>query len=560
MKTFWVFLSVFFILSDISVGEIQPSQSNVENSASGKVKHSLKLIEGGKSHPEWDPGKAKDSLVLVVGHDRRGHRLWEELGWIAKDDRGTVGVMASFRVIDRAFDEDISRVFVGVYTRPGSLFAVKELKKVDPIENAVFLTLNGDVTQNGRVAPLPFAETAPRETEPLFYTIRQTSVQSNSSWFEMKKVQSAIFLPSRQDFLLDTNIKAVDSKNPVNSLVMNQRGEVVSFASRGAEYILFGTSLNDLKGFVSGPSEDCSIDFLRGCIIKARKKLYKGAYSNDRAARELISHKSEDHFAEFMRSIEISDSVRVAEEREHFLKISTRWNPDLYYQWLVNAEGEKEFLRGARLNHLEESVRKLAEQGHPHFQYLLALVSEELNRPPKIVLHWLQESSGKGYAPALFRESLFHLTGSVNGLKGLTAGSHASLQQLLGFVEKDLREKVMDFIKDYEKTASLVNLPPRRRLYNFFQNIRDVWYEGFSIGLPGTGIPYAYRAPFLKALDNLIQGFDLLYKSVDQNYGPAQELVSNLEKHIISWRQLTEVSFSQHIEQCEQLFVKYMHH
>lgn len=553
------FLSIFLFIPGASFGETYPSQSKVEHLTPKKVKHSLKLIKGGKDLFERNLKEAEDSLVLVVGRDQKGQRLWGGVGWIVKDTWGTVGVMTSFRVIDRALDgknikqEDMKHISFDVYIRSGTSFAVEELRGIDPIENLVFLTLKGDVTQSGKRTPLKFVDAPPTETEPLFYTIRQNGLQSNKSWFEMRKVKHAISLPGRQDFLVDTDLDKIYRGSPVDSLVLNQRGEVVSFASRSAEYILFGTPLNKLKGFLSRSSENCSISFLRNCVIKARKTLYENAYKNDRAARELVSHKSEDRFAKFMRSIGISDSSRVEVEREDFLKLSIRWNPDLYYQWLVDTGNLDIWL----LKYLEESIEQLAEQGHPYFQYFLALAIDgrRPHRPKEVVLRWIGESSRKGYAPALFSEGVSYLTGSVNGLKGLTAGSHASLQQLLGFLEKHLREKIVDSIREYEQTTSVLDFPPRRRLYSFFRNIQHTWREGFS----GMSLPAVYVAHFSEVLDNFIKGFDLLYQSADQNYGSSQELVSDFEKHIISWKQFSDVPFSQHIEQCEQLFVKYTH-
>ena len=305
------FLSVLLFFPNVSIGESHPSQSNVSVGESYFSRSNVEYLP---------PRKAENSLVLVAGHDGRGHRLWEELGWIAKDVQGNVGVVASFRVIDRSLYKNTSRFSIGVYAYPGVFFAVKELKRISPIENLMFLTFQRDITENGKRVPLRLAETSPRETDPLFYAFRRNSLRPNQSWFEMKKVKRAVFLSGRQDFLLDTNIKEIHAADPISSLVMNQRGEVVSFASRSAEDILFGTPLNYLKGFLSESSEssdsleNCSIVFLKGCVMKARRKLYRSASKDSRASREL-SYMSESRFEQFMQSIGISDLSLITKKR-----------------------------------------------------------------------------------------------------------------------------------------------------------------------------------------------------------------------------------------------------
>ena len=80
----------------------------------------------------------------------------------------------------------------------------------------------------------------------------------------------------------------------------------------------------------------------------------------------------------------------------------------LYHHWLTNntrfikiRQEEKylEFLEQA------SSLKSLAQEGHPHFQYLLADIYFQLNDKEQ-ALYWLNKARQSGYIPAMKRVSL----------------------------------------------------------------------------------------------------------------------------------------------------------
>ena len=328
--------------------------------------------------------------------------LMETIGFIAKDNNGNIGVIAGFNIPDRAVYIKMEKSLV-VYNNKDRGFAVKEIKTLSPLNNLVFLKVEGDLTEQGSRPPLPLANSQ-TNNEKLFYISRISSI---GLWFKAKPVQTTVSLPDRQDFLIeDTYTKALQPAESVNTPlvnhtpVLNQKGEVVSFVFDGSQHTLYGIPLRVLKNFLSS-SEMCS-PFIRGCVIEARRTLYKQALSRDRKAMYVLMSLTENSFKEFkmlMHSIGIKDSKRIKKEQDLFWREAAKWNAGLYHHWLTNNEDLSKEERKKHFEFLaqESSIRSFAQQqDHPHFQYLLADTYFHLGNRNKS-RYWFNKANENGY-------------------------------------------------------------------------------------------------------------------------------------------------------------------
>lgn len=391
---------LLLLISSFSFGDNSLTETNVIFSPIEKVLH---------------------SLVRIVIEDPRNNlntkkqptppHLLETIGFIAKNSKGDIGIIASFDIFDLAVHIDMEK-FLMVYNSKGYKFAIKEVKTISPENSLIFFTVKGDLTENGDIPPLPLASFRTNK-EPAFYTSKVLS--GNNLRLKIKKVQQTVSLANRLDFLVfDMYTKGTqpdETFTPVlnQTPIFNQKGEIVSFVSDGSQYTLYGIPLQALKKILNS-SEYCS-PFIRGCVIEARRKLHNKARAQNRKAIyalisltyefEIEDSEAENSFEDFMHSIHIRDSGKINREKQIFWEKAIDWNADLYHRWLT---GDDSLSKSNKKKHLEllaqaSSFKSLAKQGHPHFQYLLADVYFQLNNEEQ-ALYWLNKADKSGYIPA----------------------------------------------------------------------------------------------------------------------------------------------------------------
>lgn len=358
--------------------------------------------------------KAMGSLVRIVIENPKNSsnskekstppHLLETIGFIAKNNKGDIGVITGFDIFNMAVHIDMEK-FLTVYNSTDHKFAIKEIKNISPVNNLIFFTVKGDLTENGEIPPLLLAH-ARTDNEPEFYTSKVLS--GNDFHLKAKKIQKTVSLANRLDFLIfDMYTKGTqpnEAFTPVlnQTPVFNHKGEVVSFVSNGSKHTLYGIPLQDLKKILNS-SEYCS-PFIRGCVIEARKELYRKAKAKDsRAIYALMSltYEFDDSFENFMHSIGIQNSIQIKKEQQFFWKEAIDWDAELHHHWLTNNNSLSKSNKRKHFAFLEQtsSLQSLAQQGHPHFQYLLADVYFQLNNKDQ-ALHWLNEARKSGYIPA----------------------------------------------------------------------------------------------------------------------------------------------------------------
>ena len=474
--------------------------------------------------------KALDSLVRVVVHDKWGLKVHEDLGFITKDGSGTIGVLTSFRIIDRALDTNTGKSSIGVYNNTNQFFPLREIGQISPADSLIFLKLEGDLTEQGQRASLPLAESF-KENEPLFYITWKMDDSSTIMQFKTERVQDTINLPDRQDFIIASNFIEISPKESSNSLILNPRGEVVSFVSGGTLYTLFGTPSEKLKKFLSGPSENCSLSFLKGCLIRARRTLYKEAKSgNNRAGYEIsLPFLHEELFEMFMRSIGITDALQIKKDREFFLERSAEWDGGPYFYWIVDSEIMKKKKQREHLMSLEQISKTLAEQGHPHFQHLLTLIHLQLQDSAETMMYWGERAIQKKYIPALFLTGSLYLMRSVGELKKLARENHIPASQLLGLLHHDF-SNATDFLEEYTDYKPLrPSGPPRKR--SSFQSIQGIFFRNILSTQMEWSL-YEQNNTFSSSLKDLERGLNLLNESADGGFNDAKELLNNFEQRM----------------------------
>ena len=440
MKYFYL----LFFISSISFGDTQFSETDISFSPVKKAINSLVKVV--IDNPQ--------SRLNVNAKKQPPHRL-ETIGFIAEDSKGDIGVIAGFNIFNMAVHIDMEKVLM-VYNSAGHKFAVKGIKTISHVNNLIFFTLKGDVTENGSLPPLPIAHSR-TNNEPEFYISKVVS--GDVCHLTTKKVQKTVSLDNRLDFLTSDIytklIQPTEAHTPIinQTPILNHKGEIVSFVLDSSEHILYGTPLQDLRALLNS-SEYCS-PFIRGCVIEARKKLHKKAQDKKdiRAIYALIFLTYEFHksFEKFMKSIGIQDSIQIKEEQELFWKEATKWDADLYYDWLTD---NKDLSKPDRKKHLEfleqeSSLKSLAQQGHPHYQYILADIYFQLDDRNQ-ALHWLNKANQSGYIPATWKKMSLYFLDSFNNLNKLAKQGHPPAQQLQGLINQDFR-KFKDSLNRYSQ-------------------------------------------------------------------------------------------------------------
>ena len=396
MKCFWLlFLIPFVSFSDTQLSE----ETDLTFPLSKKAMNSLvRVVIDNPQH-----------RLSINGQSEPPHKL-ETSGFIAKDSKGDIGVITGFNIFNLAVHRGEERDLM-VYNSAGHKFLVKEIKSISPVSNLIFFTLKGDVTEKGDIPPLPLAHFR-TNNEPAFYT--STVLSGNDYRLQIKKAQKTVSLANRLDFLTsDTyqkTLQPTETYTPVinQTPILNHKGEVISFVFDGSKHILYGIPLQDIKTLLS--SGDYCSPFIRGCVIDAKKELYRKAKNkNRRAIYALIflTYELQESFKDFMNSIGIQDASQIKREQEFFWQEATKWDAELYHHWLTDNTNLSKSERKKHFEFLERaiSLKALAQEGHPHFQYLLADIYFQLNDRDQ-ALYWLNKARQSKYIPAMKRVSL----------------------------------------------------------------------------------------------------------------------------------------------------------
>ena len=461
--------------------------------------------------------RAMNSLVMVTASS--GQTIVEAIGFIAKDLKGNVGVVTSFGFLDKV-------VYIGaensilVYNKANRFFRVKEVKNLSPLNNLIFLKVKGDLTEKGNRIPLSIADSH-SPNEQLFYALRETA-NSSHSWFQARAVQKTISLPQRLDFLIEDSYVDIKKEHKlVNIPVFNRKGEILSLVSDGADHTLHGIPFKEIKAFLQS-SENGSC-FIRGCVIEARRTLYKKALSGDsdnQASYMLMFYTSKPLglFEEFARSIGITRSARLTEDSALFHKKSVKWNARFYYYWLTSHEGMPKKKRSEHFEFLEResSIRGLAEQGHPHFQYLMGHIYLYLDNSSQ-AKYWFKKSAENGYIPGLWETIGVYFGDGLSVLNSLSEGGYIPAYRLLGLLRRDLR-KVKNFFDEYNEKGKDIYMFGSS---SFFPELRNLEIK-----------PSEYNKNFSESLTHLALGFNLLQQFAGQSYEPFETFQRYFRKHI----------------------------
>ena len=474
--------------------------------------------------------------------DQSEQLVIEAVGFIAQDSEGNIGVVTSFGFIDKTVYINGENSIV-VYNKANNFFTVEKIKNISPNNNLVFLKVRGDLTEGGRRPPLSLANSH-TQNEPLFYAL-QAKAASSPSWFQVETVQGVFSLSNRLDFLVETSYTDIKTAHkPANIPVFNQKGEIVSFVSDGADHTLYGVPLEEMRTFLQSP-ENCS--FVRGCVIEARKILYKKAFlrGDSQASYMVMLHtaKSVGTFKEFMHSIGRTYSVSINVDGDFFRKDSAKWDARFYYYWLTNHEGLSKKKRKEYFEFLEResSVKQLAEMGHPHFQYLMGSIYLHLDDPSQ-AKYWFEKSARNGYIPGLWEEMRMHLDSGLSGLSALSEKDHTMARQVIVFLGQDFTDAI-NFIKRYNEQ--------RRRLSvsraEHSQNVS-------TAAVMETDTDENSR--FFESLAHLERGLDLLQQLVERNYNPAKKLQRYFKRYMQEEMETpTYVLFKKLSEECKGHFV-----
>lgn len=461
--------------------------------------------------------RAMSSLVMVTASSSQIGQseqiVIETVGFIAQDSEGNIGVVTSFGFINKTVNISAEN-FIMVYNKANNFFSVEKIKNISPNNNLVFLKVKGDLTEGGRRPPLSLADSH-RQNEPLFYALRAKTA-SSPSWFQIEAVQRVISLANRLDFLVGISYKDIKTAHKVvNVPVLNQKGELVSFVSDGADYTLYGVPLEEMRAFLQSP-EDCS--FVRGCIIEARRALYKRAFlrGDSQASYMLMLYTAKPIRASeaFMHSIGETYSVKKV-DWDFFRKDSANWDARFFYYWLIS---HTELSKKKRKDHFEfleqeSSVKQLAEQGHPHFQYFMGSIYLHLENPAQAE-YWFRQSARNGYIPGLWEEMRIHLDAGLSELSALSGEGHTMARQIMVFLGRDFTDAI-SFIKKYNEQRR--NLPVSK------ENISPIVVVETSTDK---------NSRFFESLAHLERGLDLLQQLVDQSYNPAKKLQRHFKRYV----------------------------
>ena len=576
MKYFSWLLFCFIPCISIGQDKLSISKVDIDFLAVRKAINSLVTVA-----VPTNPGKSQFNLPLISNasftpslQDESGWKRTlirpttppptiETTGFIARDTEGNIGVIAGFHLIDKAVQMKKEK-FLVVYNNANRGFPVKEIKNISPENNLVFVMVEGDLTEGGERPPLSLAGSY-SENDLLFYTSR---VSLGGLWFRTRVVKDTISILNREDFVIpDTYRNTSHSAEVIGSPVTNQtpiinrKGEVVSFASDGSDHTLYGVPLQDLREFLNS-SKDCS-RFLRGCVIEARKALYKEARSENsnnkgKAMYRLVSsvRESFDAFEAFMHSIEVNDPDLIKKEHEVFWKEASEWNAELYYHWAMNNEDLSKKERQEHLRFLIETspTKLLAEQGHPHFQYLLGSMYFYLEDEAKTE-YWLNKSAKSGYIPGLWMKMNWNLVRSFGKLTVLAEHGYAPAKKALALINHDLSE-AENFLND--KKQLIPHFPKVGHSRGFIQHTLDIWRKDISPAIEETST-FESSVLFSESANQLTASLDLLKQLVELNYTPAKKLQDLLERSLLqkNWKIHTYPLSTELNTECEKTLTTY---
>ena len=407
--------------------------------------------------------KTLNSLVKMTVTGRQ----YEAPGLITRDFEGNLQIVTGFYIFNWFFESGP----IVILNKAGRAFQVKGIKRIAPLYNLIALSVEGDITEQGRFPPIQPVRSF-NKNESFFYTL-----PSSNSWFQAKRVQKVLSFPRRLDFLSEDFLTPFSQ--PIGgSFIINQKGEVVSFAANGSsDIILFGLPSNVFRRFLIAPINSEPITYLRSsnyfkpfflnfpetyshllkeCLVKARQALYNQAQEGDSHDKYQIVLFMSGHFAlfeHFMKSLEIKDPSRIKEEWEFFLKSSAAWDPTFYLYHLGKDKIPEQAVSGKQISNSaplqtdnkilffplrgdkaapkntnlkeyltsltqESYVRDLALQGHPHFQYLMGFIIDE-TRDQVSALNWWLTQTNNEYPPYLFVQGRLEVASSARVLLNL---------------------------------------------------------------------------------------------------------------------------------------------
>ena len=546
MKCFWL----LFFIPFVSFSDNQLSEADITFLPDKKAINSLVrvVIDNPQNR-------------LSINAQNKPPHLLETVGFIAKDSKGDIGVITGFNIFNMAVHIDMERSLM-VYNSVDHKFTVKAIKSISPVDNLIFFTVKGDLTENGDIPPLPLAHFR-TDNEPEFYTSKVLS--GNDFHLKTRKVQKTVSFADRLDFLISDiytkNIQPTETHTPVinQTPILNHKGEVLSFVFDGSEHTLYGTPLQDLQKLLNS-SEYCS-PFIRGCVIKARKELYRKAQEDkdSRAIYALIflTYEFRKSFENFMHSIGIQDPIQIKREQEFFWKEATKWDIGLYHHWLTNNKNLSKSDRKKHLKFLEQtsSLKSLAQQGHPHFQYLLADIYFQLNDKDQ-ALYWLNEASQSGYMPAVWKKMSLYFLENFSDLNNLAKQGYPPAQQLLGLINQDFK-KFKSALNQYNQKKLKPYSPNKDHSQTDLNHSLSVPQRSTTPPFTETN-SYYFSMHFSDTLINLQKGFDILETLAKQNYERAKIALSSFKENRTGKKlRLLFYPLSERLNQkCEEVFDK----
>ena len=390
--------------------------------------------------------KTLNSLVKVT---LTGNQI-EMPGLITRDSEGNLQVITGFYIFNWFFESEKPIV---IFNKAGRAFPVTGIKRIAPLHNLIALSVEGDLTEQGRFPPIKPVRSF-NKNESFFYT-----VPSSNSWFQTKRVQKVLSFHRRLDFLSE-DLLTTFSQPTGGSFIINQEGEVVSFAAKGSsDIILFGLPLSIFKSFLSTPTNNEPITylwnsdyfklfflnfpetyshFLKGCLVKARQALYNQAQEGDSQDRYQLVLFMNGHFSlfnHFMQSLEVKDLSRIKEEWEFFLKSSAAWDPTYYLHQLGKDKIPEKEVSGKQISNPASSQTILF---FPSKNKISAKKNSGGPAPPqtdnKLLFFSLSKNTeSREYLTSLTQESY---------VRDLALQGHPHFQYLMGLMIDETRDQI----------------------------------------------------------------------------------------------------------------------
>jgi len=174
---------------------------------------------------------------------------------------------------------------------------------------------------------------------------------------------------------------------------------------------------------------------------------------------------------------------------------------------------EKKRMKQFKFLEQESSVKQLAEQGHPHFQYLMGSIYLHLKNPAQAE-YWFRQSARNGYIPGLWEEMRGHLDNGLSGLSDLSEEGYAMARQVMVFLGQNFADAI-SFIKRYNEQRRNFPVPK--------ENISPAVVMETNTDK---------NSRFFESLAHLEKGLHLLQQLVDQNYNPAEKLQKYFKRYM----------------------------